>query len=411
MPDLTYDLTDMTLPKREIDVLLKGGRVIDPAQGIDGIYDVGITRGKISLLEKNVKSLCYNIINCQDKLVVPGFVDAHLHCFPSSHMSVPPDAGGIYAGVPTLIDGGSAGYQNFSDFYDRYITQVATDVYALLHVHPVGQYAHGSGHHVHSEQWDPSIVKVQEYRILETVERYHDRIVGIKNRAIETFIEFKGPKGVEEQIELCNRCQLPYAVHIGEAHGEHLTDDQINDVTRALLELMRPGDVITHCYTGKRGRIFREDGLFDDLIKSAIQRGVLLDACNGRTNFNNKSFKLAMKHGYKPNIISSDYTWLGLDELRGHFCVNISRFLALGLSLNEVIAMTTINPAKAFGLADRKGTLQIGRPADISVLDNLTGEFTFVDSIGGESFTGTQLLSPFCTVREGRVYHVIHKPS
>ena len=409
----TYDLTDFTLPKHEIDVLLKGGRVIDPAQELDGIYDIGIAGDKISLVEKDVTSVCYNIIDCTGKIVVPGFVDAHVHCFPSSVMGITPDTAGVYSGVTTIIDGGSSGYQNFHDFYDRYITRAATDVYVQLHINPVGQYAHttpgGKGHHM--ELWDATALKIQPYRIVETVERYRDRIVGLKNRAIESFIEFKGPAGVEEHLKIAEACKLPYCVHIGDTPVDHISEKQVNDVSRALLEQLRPGDMITHCFTGKRGKIFREDGMFDDLIRKALARGVIFDACNGRMNFDSTSFQQALKINVKPHIISTDYTWLGLDELKGHFSVNISRYLALGLNLNEIIAMTTINPAKAFGMDDRKGTLQVGRCADISVLDLLSGEFTFVDNnINNFSFTGTQLLSPSCTVRAGRVYYPIHKP-
>jgi dihydroorotase len=404
----TYNLTDYTLPKHNYEVILKNGRVIDPASGVDSVMDVGIADGKIVAVQKDLLGPCFNIIDCTDKIVTPGFVDAHTHCYPSSHMSLHPDVGGVYGGVPTVVDGGSSGYMTFPDFYQRYITRSITDVYAFLHFHPVGQYAHGAGHNVHPEVWDSALFKMQNYRVQETVAEYRDRILGLKNRGIETFIEFKGLAGLDDQLELAEKCGLPYSIHIGEAHGEHLSDEVIDTFTQAVLERLRPGDIITHAFTEKRGRLFREDGKYNDLIRKAVQRGVLLDACTGKTNLGFKALKLALYLGFKPDIISSDYTWISIKSINRHFGLNLSRFLTMGLSLPEVIAMATINAARALKLDDRKAKLEVGRIADISVLDILHGDYTFLDYENGTPLKGTELLSPYITVREGRVYHVIH---
>jgi dihydroorotase len=404
----TYNLTDYTLPGHNYDLILKNGRVIDPASGLDEIMDVGLTDGRIAALGKDLTGPCFDIIDCSGKIVVPGFVDAHTHCYPATNMSLHPDTGGVYGGVTTVVDGGSSGYMTFPDFYNRYINTAITDVYALLHVHPVGQYAHGAGRHVHPEVWDPTLFKMQNYRVQETVDQYRDRIVGLKNRGIETFIEFKGVAGLEEQLKLAEKCGLPYSIHIGEAHGEHLSDELIDSFTLAVLERLRPGDIIAHAFTDKRGRLFREDGKHDDLIRRAVDRGVLLDACVGKTNFSLGAFRLALERGFKPDIISSDYTYISIQGVNRHFGLNLSRFVALGLSWPEVLAMATINPARALSLDDRKAKLEVGRTADISVLDVLKGDYTFMDRGHGASFKGEEILSAYVTVRAGRLYHVIH---
>jgi len=403
----TYNLTDYTLPLHNYDIILKNGRVIDPASGLDGLMDVAIADGRIAAVQKNLEGPCFNIIDCSGKIVIPGFVDAHNHCYPATNMSLHPDTGGIYNGVPTVVDGGSSGYMTFPDFYNRYITRAATDVYAFLHFHPVGQYAHGFGHKVHPEVWDPALFKMQNYRVEETVGQYRDRILGLKNRGIETFIQFKGVAGLEEQLKLAEKCGLPYSIHLGEAHGEHLDDEVIDKFTQAVLERLRPGDIINHAFTDKRGRLFREDGRNDDLIQKAVERGVLLDACVGKTNLSYGSFKMALERGFKPDIISSDFTYVSLKSVNRHFGLNLSRFLALGLSLTEVLTMSTINPARALKLDDRKGRLEVGRTADLSVLNVLKGDYTFLDYEKGTAFKGAEILSAYVTVREGRVYHVI----
>lgn len=403
-----YNLTDLTLPKHQFDIILKGGRVIDPELGLDDILDVAIADDKIAAVAKDIQSVCYNIVDCTGKIVIPGIVDSHVHCYPSTHMSMTPETAGIYSGVPTVVDGGSTGYMTFPDFYNRYITRSATDVYAFMHFHPVGQYAHGSGHHVHPELWDSRLFKMQYYRVQETVDQYRDRILGMKNRAIDSFIEYKGLAGLDEQLEWCEKMNLPYAIHIGEAHGEHLSDDVIDEFTKGLLERLRPGDIITHAFTHKRGCIFREDGKFDDLVDKAVKRGVLLDACTGKTNVGVAQMRMALARGFKPDILSSDFTWLSVQGVNRHFALTMSRFMACGLSLNDVVAMSTCKPAKAIGLADRKGNLTEGRVADISVLDVYKGEYTFMDHGGGTEFTGPELLSAALTVRAGRLYYVIH---
>jgi dihydroorotase len=232
--------------------------------------------------------------------------------------------------------------------------------------------------------------------------------VGIKNRAIDTFIEYKGLPGLENQLKVCEKCGVPYTVHVGEGHGGNLNEKLVDEFTSGLLQLLRPGDIIAHAFTNKLGRLFRADGAFDQLVEKAVKRGVLLDACVGKTNFSVESFKMALERGFKPDIISSDYTWISVQSVNRHMGLNLSRFLALGLPLSDVLAMATINPAKALRLDDRKGSLAIGRPADISVLDILKGDYTFQDYGGGQTFEGGVILSAPITVRAGRLYHVIH---
>jgi dihydroorotase len=398
----TYDLTDMTLPGAQYDLLLKNGRVVDADLGLDGILDVAVANGKIAAIAGNIAGPCYDIIDCTGKLVIPGFVDAHQHCYPPTLISLSPDTGGIYNGVPTVVDAGSSGYMTFPDFYRRYITRSVTDVYALLHLHPLGFASE-------PECWDSRTQKIQTYRIVETVEEYRDRIIGFKNRAMETFLIHQGLKGLDEQLRLGDRCNLPLTLHIGDFFSERLSDAEVDGFTRGALERLRPGDILAHAFTDKRGKLFREDGAFDDLIRKAVERGVLLDACVGQTNFSRASLKRALERGFKPCLISSDYGYVSLDGVNRNFGLNLSRFLTVGLSLNEILAMTTINAAKAMRLDDRKGSLRIGREADISVLDLRAGEYDFMDHGGGEKFSGSELLTPALVIRKGMAYHVIHK--
>ncbi|MCC8193923.1 MAG: amidohydrolase family protein [Deltaproteobacteria bacterium] len=398
-----YDFTDMMVPTAQYDLILKNGRVIDAALGLDDILDVAVANGKIAAVAKGITGPCPDVVDCTGKLVIPGFVDAHLHCYPATHIGLGPESGGIYNGVPTVVDAGSAGYMTFPDFYHRYITRSATDIYALLHLHPLGLHAN------EPECWDKDVLKIQTYRIIETVAEYPDRIIGIKNRALEGFLLHKGLAGLDELLRLCDRCGLPLTLHIGDFFSERLSDAEVDGFTRGALERLRPGDILAHAFTGKRGKLFREDGGFEPLIQKAVERGVLLDACVGQTNFSVASLRMALERGFKPFLISSDYGCVSMDGVNQNFGLNISRFLTVGLSLQEILAMTTINPARAMRLDDRKGSLRTGREADISVLDLAGGEYSFMDHGGGELFTGTEMISPAFVVRKGIVYHVIHK--
>jgi dihydroorotase len=364
---------------------------------------VAVANGKIAAVAENIAGPCFDVIDCTGKLVIPGFVDAHQHCYPSTHIGLGPESGGIYNGVPTVVDAGSTGYMTFPDFYNRYITSSITDVYALLHMHPLGLHAN------EAECWDPRIQKIQPYRILETVEEFRDRIIGIKNRAMEGFLLHQGLKGLDDLLRLCDQCALPLTLHIGDFFSDRLSDADVDGFTQGALERLRPGDIVAHAFTGKRGKLFREDGGFDALIQKAVERGVLLDACVGQTNFSLASLKRAIERGFKPNLISSDYGCVSIDGVNRNFGLNISRFLTAGLSLRDVVAMTTCNAAQAMRLDDRKGSLRTGRGADVSVLDVCAGDYTFMDHGGGVTFSGDTLLVPAFVLRSGVAYHVIHR--
>jgi dihydroorotase len=398
----TYDSTNMMLPDAQYDLILKNGHVIDAELGLDGVFDVAVANGLIAAVEKDIAGPCFDIIDCTGKLVIPGFVDAHQHCYPSTLIGLNPDTGGIYNGVPTVVDAGSAGYMTFPDFHRRYISRSVTDVYALLHSHPTG-FAH------EPECWDAKSQKIQSYRIIETVEEYRDRIIGIKNRAIEGFLVHKGLDGLDDLLRLCERCDLPLTLHIGDFFSERLSDAEVDGFTQGALERLRPGDVLAHAFTDKRGKLFREDSAFDGLIQKAVERGVWLDACVGQTNFSRASLKRALERGFKPDLISSDYGYVSIAGVNRNFGMNLSRFLTVGLSLNEIVAMTTINAARAMRLDDRKGCLEVGREADVSVLDLCTGDYEFMDRGGGEKFAGRQLLAPAFTLRKGVACYAIHK--
>ncbi|GHV54751.1 dihydroorotase [Deltaproteobacteria bacterium] len=397
-----YDFTDVTRSPVQYDMLLKNGWVYDPETGADTTLDVAVADGKIAAVGKELCGLCYNVVDCSGKLVIPGFVDAHQHCYPSAHIGVPPETSGIYSGIPTVVDAGSAGYMTFSDFYARFMLRSATDVYALLHHHPVGLYAQGQ------ECWTPEMVKVQDARTVETVETYRDRILGIKTRMVESFLVNSGLAGLDTLIKLCERCKLPLTVHVGDTYSNGVSDGALDAFTVGLLERLRPGDIIAHAFTNKRGALFREDGKHDNLMQKVVERGILLDASPGQTNFSRSRFARAFNRGFKPNIISSDYGLISMNGVNRNFGLCLSRFLAVGLSVREVVAMAVGAPAKALGLEDRKGSLRVGREADISVIDIQRGNYIFMDHGKGETFSGEQFLAPVFTVRKGLMYSVIH---
>ena len=374
------------------DLLLKGGRVIDPSQGVNAQMDVAVTNGAISRVAPDiVPDPDARVIDVTGKLVVPGLIDLHTHVYHGVNQTgVDPDLAGVYAGVTTVVDAGSAGCYTFGGFPQHVVPNSKTRIVCMLHISRAGL------------NYQPELSRREDIDLEETVRVILDNkplIQGVKIRAIGPAVPVMGVEIVQLAKRAANEAGVRLMVHIGDRSitGEGRT------ITRDLLPLLEQGDIITHLFSGNAGRILDDDGKVIPEIMDAQQRGVFLDTAHGRQNFSFDIARSALDQGVEPRSISTDLTIPGRLNTVHSMAEMMSRFLALGFSLEDVIRMSTVNPASALDMQDTLGSLAAGREADISVLDEATGNWLFHDTEGA-TLTGDKALAPVLTVRGGEVF-------
>jgi len=372
------------------DLLIKNGRVIDPAQNLDGKLDVAISGDKIAKVARDIPSgESQEVFDAKDRIVTPGLIDIHSHVYDSvSWFSVEPDDAGVKQGVTTVVDGGSAGQIIFKGLTKYIIPAFRTTVLCFLHLASMGQ----------------SILP--EFRLWEdidvdattaTIESNRDVIRGIKLRMVGDLVVSDGVKIVKIAKDITKKFGMPIMVHIGHA------DKRISPtLTQELLTMMDPGDILSHVFTAEMGGVTRPDGTIMPELKEAKQRGVVLDLGHGRANFSFDVARKAIAQGILPTTLSNDLTIPSLTDLIYGMTVTMSKLMALGLSLNQVVEMTTINPARAINTEDRRGSLKPGMDADISIMELLSGTWKLEDT-ARKAIEVNTLIAPTMTVKLGQL--------
>ena len=373
------------------DLLLKGGQVIDPSQELSGTLDVTVKDGAISQVAPHIRpEERTKVIDVSGKLVVPGLIDLHCHIYEGvNRTALNPDIAGVRSGVTTLVDGGSAGCTTFGGFPTHIVPQSNTRIFCMLHIARTGV------------NFIPELSRREDIDLEETIRVIHANrplIQGVKLRAVGPAVPTMGVEMVRLAKRAANEGGVRLMVHIGDVNaGDGPT------LTRELLPLLEPGDIITHLFTGSPGHILDDDGKVIPEIIEAQKRGVFLDPAHGRINFSFDVARRALDQGVRPQSISTDLTLPGRQGIVGSMLEMLARFLALGFSLEDVIRMTTVNPAKALDMEDTLGSLAVGRDADITVLEEVTGDWVFHDAVGG-TLKGTQALVPVVTIKGGQVF-------
>ncbi len=371
------------------DLLIKGGRVIDPAQNIDDKRDVAISGDKISAVARDIPSLeSQQIIDASDKIVTPGLIDMHCHVYHGGTKGgVNPDAAGVRQGVTTLVDAGSAGEATFGGLPKYVIPSARTTVFCFLHL--------GSqGLTVVPELRDREEINLEA--TAETIEANLDLIKGIKLRLVGNVVTSDGVEVVKMAKQTAKKFGLPVMVHIGDVKK------QISPtLTQEFLPLMEPGDILSHVYTAKMGSILRPDDTVMPELREAMERGVILDVAEA-CNFSSEVARKALAQDIFPTTLSTD---VGLPSITGPvygLTVTMSRFLALGLDMKQLVEKTTINPARALRIDNSKGNLKPGMDADVSILELRSGTWELVDAEQQVTETDT-LLAPSITVKSGQL--------
>jgi len=373
------------------DLLLKGGTVIDPAQELRGALDVAVEDGKIARVAANIaKSEARRVIDVPGKTVTPGLIDLHTHVFDGvAANGVHPDIAGVHAGVTTVVDAGSSGCATFSAFPRHILPKCETEVIPLLHICQTGLAT------------NPDIIAESSIDLESTlrVAREHRGLIkGIKARMVSPALEIFGMEMPRLAKRAARESGVPLMVHIGDT-----TKRYDPNVIRELLPLLEPGDIVTHLFTANPGGVLDTNGKLVPEAKELAARGVWLDTAHGRMNFGFNVGRRVLDQGLTPHCISTDLTIPGRANTVHSMAEIMARFLGMGFTLEQVIAMSTVNPARAIGEAGRLGSLQLGRQADISVLEVRDGRWVVYDTLR-DSMKIDKTVVPVLTVKRGRVF-------
>ncbi len=371
------------------DLLIKGGRVIDPANNFDDMLDIAIIGGKISAVAKDIPpEESHQLIEAGDKIVTPGLIDLHCHVYDVMQSCVAPDDAGVKQGVTTVVDAGSAGQAIFDGFPKYVIPSYRTTVFCFLHLSSVGLSVVPE-----LENWN----EVDIDATTATIESNRDIIRGIKLRLAGTVVASAGLEPVRIAQRIAKKFNLPIMVHIGDP------DRKVSPtLTQECLAIMESGDILSHVYTDNPGGILHSDGSVLTELREAKDRGIVLDTAQGRFSLSYEVARKCMDQGIYPTTISTDLNPVSLFGPVYGLTVAMSRFLALGMSLKQVIEMTTINPARALNIGKSKGSLSPGTDADISILDVLSGVWNLGDS-RQRIIKADKLISPIITVKAGNI--------
>lgn len=373
------------------DLLIAGGTVIDPAQGLHERRDVAVQDGKIAAVEASIaRTEARRVVDVSGKLVTPGLIDVHAHVSGGITLNgLPPDVAGVRAGVTTIVDAGTTGCANFSGFAQYVLPNAHTEIIPLLHICQTGLATTPDIVAEHSIDLDATLRVTEQYRGL---------IRGIKARMVSPALEIFGMEMPSLAKRAARESGLPLMVHIGDTEKRYDPN-----VIRDLLPILEPGDILTHLFTANPGGVLDSNGKLVPEAKEAAARGVCLDTAHGRFNFAFDVGKRVLDQGLAPDCISTDITVPGR-LMTVHSLVEImDRFLALGFTLERVVSMVTVNPARALGEQDRLGTLGVGRQADISVLEQRSGRWNVYDTLG-ESLPLETALVPVLTVKRGETF-------
>lgn len=380
------------------DLLIKGGRVIDPRNQIDGVRDVAIADGKIAAVESSIAPTeAERTIDARGLIVSPGLIDLHVHVYAGTgergsyagDNSVYPDDHTLRSGVTTAVDAGSSGPSNFADFKDRIIDRSITRILAFVNI--VGKGMRGGA-------IEQDLADMQVAPVVEVAKRFPEHVVGVKtahymgpewtpvDRAVEAAGEFGGVVMVD--FGGCRDCESSTEFHPARPFEE------------LVLEHLRPGDIYTHAYLGRAPWLDAE-GKVHSFFWEARRRGVLFDVGHGAGSFWWNRAAPATRQGFWPDSISTDLHRSSMRRGMKDMTNVMSKILTLGASLPEVIAMSTANPARQIHREDL-GSLSVGAGADVTILQLHRGRFGYLDSNDALMY-GTQKLVCEVTIRDGQV--------
>lgn len=373
----------------EYDLLLTGGHLLDPRNRLSGVRDLAVAGGRVAAVEPAIApERAFKVVDCRGLIVTPGLIDLHVHAFAGTNErgsfagdnSLYPDAHSFRSGVTTVVDAGCAGWRNFETFLETVIGRSRTRVLAFLNI---------VGHGMRGGAIEQDVGDMQATPTADLAREHSDIIVGVKTA------HYAAPDWypVEESVRAGEAAGVPVMVDFGNDHPERPLETLLG-------EKLRAGDIYTHCYAGNRRELL-EDGTPNPGLFVGRERGVAFDVGHGAGSFKWSVAAKCLEAGFPPDSISTDLHFASMNAGMRDQITTMSKLLALGESLEDVILQSTWNPARLIGREDL-GHLSVGAIADIAVLEKETGEFGFVDSFGARHH-GTENLVAEMAFKDGRL--------
>lgn len=379
-------LSSAWLSAQQYDLVLEGGRVIDPSNGLDAVMDVAVSGNRIAAAAPRIPSSeARKAVNVSGLYVVPGLVDLHVHVFGYSGALLPDDTA-LIAGTTTVVDAGGSGWRTFDRMRRAIIAPSRTRVLALINIVGAG---------MTGEPAESNTADMEPAKTAEIIGRNRDVIVGIKTAHFGR----QGWTAIDRAVEAGRLAGVPV-----------LVDDRIiissgRTTREKVLDHLRPGDIHTHMYNDRQLELVdRVSGNVQPYMREARRRGLLFDLGHGASSFLWPVASRAMVQGFEPDIISTDLHSASILMQQSDMPNCMSKMLLLGMSLPDAVLRATVNPAKAIARYPEIGTLGAGRVADIAVLEMQNGVFAFKDGWGAKRL-GTKRLECVLTIRDGKLVY------
>ncbi len=386
-----FGLASTFAQQPQFDLLLKNGHLIDARNHISAAYDVAIKDGRVAAVAKSIDpAKALKTVDVRGLYVTPGLVDIHVHAYGSTgearsyagDYSLFPDGFTFRSGVTTVADAGSSGYKNFEDFKEHIIDRSKTRVLAFLNIVGAG---------MRGPKYENNLADMDAAPAAEMAKKYAGVIVGIKTA------HYAGPEWipVEHAVEAGTAANIPVMVDFGANRPER-------PIAILLTQKLRPGDIYTHCFSGIRGELGPDGKLNRGMIEGR-KRGVIFDVGHGSGSFAWRIAVPAIEQGFLPDSISTDLHYNSMNTGLKDMLNLMSKFLAMGLTLDDVVAKSTWSPAREIR-HEELGNLSVGAFADVAVLRLAKGNFGFVDMYGAR-MNGTEKLVCELTIRNGKVVY------
>ncbi len=385
-------------PNDKFDLLVRNANVLDPSQKLSGKRDIGIRYGQIEAMEASLAPERANrVLDAAGKLVTPGLIDLHAHTYPyGSAIGIPADELVAHQCTTTVVSAGDAGANNIAAFRRFIVPGTRTRQYAFVHIAVGGLVGFPVPELFNIDYAQPAMAA-------RAVAENADLVLGVKVRMSENVIARHGIEPLKRAIAACEQSGVPAKVMC------HIGGVATGDLMTQILDTLRAGDILTHCYSGavndaRQGTNIVQDGKLLPAALAAKQRGVIFDIGHGGGSFDFTIAEAAIAQGCPPDTISSDiHVFSGNTPGMPYLPWVMSKFLTLGFTLEQVVAMATMVPARIIGRVPKLGTLQVGAPADLSMFDVVDGPVSFVDTRNNKR-DGKTYLRPAGTVMAGVAY-------
>ncbi len=370
-----------------LDLILRGGRVIDPLLGIDTILDVGFSGGRVAGLAPSIQTPARDVQDVSGFIVSPGLIDMHTHVYWGA-TSISVDAATIArrSGTTTMVDAGSAGAANFHGFRSFIVERAPLNIIAFLNISFPGIFAYSAPVMV-GECCDMRLLHPRE--CVRVIRENRDLIAGVKVRVGRVASGTNGIMPLQLALEVAEEAGVPIMAHI----------DDPPPTRKEVLSTLRKGDILTHCFKPFPNAPLRSDGEIWEEVLQARERGVIFDLGHGGASFGFDVARGMLAKGFVPDVISSDVHVLNVDGPVFDLLTTLSKFYCLGLDLKSVLRAATCNPAAALRRPDL-GVLREGAVGDATVFSVVQGQFDYFDCFG-ECLQGQHRLVPHGTVRRG----------